>query len=80
MSTQMSNLSPHRQHGESAGTPVVILVTPSFVTIITFITVLVMMMVMTTTTSDMNIDDIRTKMCLASKPQVCAMHVNDQHV
>ncbi len=53
LSTQMSNLSPHRQHGESAGTPVVILVTPLFITIITFVMMLVMMMMILTTTSDM---------------------------
>ena len=62
LSTQMSNLSPHRQHGESAGTPIVILLTPSFVTIITLITMLVMMtMMIPATISDMNIDDIIQK-------------------
>jgi len=55
LSTQMSNLSPNRQHAESAGTPIVILLTSSLATM------LMMMMIMTTISNVNNDDVIKTR-------------------
>ena len=58
LSTQMSNLSPTRQHGDSAGMPTVILLTLSSVKIIILTTMMVMRMMILTTVSDVSIDDM----------------------